>query len=290
MVKTLITTPMQAIERASSSRKRFMESSAAQSQGIKAESWSEPIEKRNSPRREMVGQSQLDTTKPGRLHALVGRRLVVCARSRVIVCLNELTFLQAAMTPKRARQEFDQAIQSIRNFDVRDLKTLFIRPTITFTDYWLLSSHLAQRASRPVQLSILFLLSAMLAELYPQSPTYNSMLAMASLYITIHIKEFAEPFLLSYCGLQALSVVLDLNWMLQTETGTFLVSVRLDGSALVSHWTSPSPVVLGTPILHLTGSLEVLLCGSHHSERRPEAGHCRAQLEHHRPRKVTLPL
>lgn len=33
-----------------------------------------------------------------------------------------------------------------------------------------------------------FLVLSMLAELYPQSPTYNTALAMASLYVNLHIK------------------------------------------------------------------------------------------------------
>jgi hypothetical protein len=34
---------------------------------------------------------------------------------------------------------------------------------------------------------------SMLAELYPLSPTYNTSLAMASLYITLHIKVRLLP-------------------------------------------------------------------------------------------------
>lgn len=112
-----------------------------------------------------------------------------------------------------------------------------------------------------------FLVLSMLAELYPQSPTYNTALAMASLYVNLHIKasvhrapdtprptaqrcvrfevralahsltaplctclvmqDFKESFLLAYFMLHTASLLFDLNWIVQIYTGLFMVRPRV---------------------------------------------------------------
>jgi len=65
----------------------------------------------------------------------------------------------------------------------------------------------------------------MFSQLYPTSPSYNVFIAFGSLYTMSIIHSLKSSFLLTYLAFMSLSIIMDLNWLIQMALMGFMVRV-----------------------------------------------------------------
>ena len=92
-------------------------------------------------------------------------------------------------------------------------------------EYCSVLSHMYNKSTLVNRLCFTYGTSAMVYELYPNVPTYNSTLALLCLYVTSHMEDFNEGFFRAFMLMLTISAIIDFAWIIKVSTGSYLVSV-----------------------------------------------------------------
>ena len=104
------------------------------------------------------------------------------------------------------------------------LRSLLHSSPISLPQILALTYYSYKRSGTLTQLCSASIIITMITQLYPLSPSYNTYIAFASLYVMTIIHSLRSSFLLIYLALMFLSIIMDVNWLIQMALMGFMVS------------------------------------------------------------------